>query len=65
MATTKVVLLVQFRIVGGAVLRCEIGLQLRGSCRERAADDLLHGPRMQINTWRERGLAGRHVEILS
>lgn len=44
MSTAEIVLLVQFRIVGRTMLGSEIGLQVRGSRRERAADDLLNFP---------------------
>lgn len=60
MPTTEVVLPVQIRIVGRAVLGSEIGLQVRGSCRESAADDLLHSAGVQIDTRTKLGLCCRH-----
>ena len=62
MSATEIVLLVQLCIVGSAMLGCKIGLQVRGTCRERAADDLLHCSRMQINARFKESL-GRHLLV--
>lgn len=49
MAASEIILPVQVRVVCSAMLRCEVGLQLRRSGSEGAADDLLDRARMQVD----------------
>lgn len=50
MATTQVILPVQIGVVCSAIFRREVGLQVRGSGRESAANDLLDRASVQVDT---------------